>query len=37
MMWIGIIKQVEMISPISNPTETSNEQIKFIYLNKIRK
>ena len=37
MVWIGIIKQVEIVSPVSNQIDEAYEQIQYIYLKKLRK
>lgn len=36
MIWVGIIKQVEIISPISQPIDSVYDLIKFINLKKVR-
>lgn len=36
MIWVGIIKQVEIISPISQPIDSAYDLIKFINLKKVR-
>ncbi len=36
MIWVGIIKQVEIISPISQPIDSAYDLIKFTNLKKVR-